>query len=243
MRYETNSKEELEELNAEKWQLDLLQLNPSYCSWGPHEDYMATDKGWDSRCIIEDWKSFGWKLDDLNELVNFYFSVERKSEECKDCDGTGYSPDAKILADTWYDFERTGKRWCSKIEQPEVDALWEAGRLNLDFKEKPTPSEVNKWNESKGLGHDAINRSICIEARAKTLGIDLYCEKCGGNGYVYTAPKAHVSLVLWMTHPRKGCSRGIEVTKIEQSDLPEIKKYLLEARSRFLEKFDKIKNL
>ena len=33
-------REALERLNAEPWMVELLDLNPGYCSWGPHEDYM-----------------------------------------------------------------------------------------------------------------------------------------------------------------------------------------------------------
>ncbi len=92
------------ELNAQPWQLDLLKLNPAYCHWGPHEDYM--------------------------------------------------------------------------------------------------------WKE--------------------------------GSGYVHTAPAAHVSLTLWWLHPRKGCSRGIEITNIEQGDLPAVFAFLRQAAERNAERFSKI---
>lgn len=36
----TYDKDDAQELNAEQWQLDLLQLNPDYVSWGLHDDYM-----------------------------------------------------------------------------------------------------------------------------------------------------------------------------------------------------------
>ena len=48
--------EEVKELNAEQWQIDLLKLNPEYVHWGPHEDYMYNDgKGWNGRVIHETW--------------------------------------------------------------------------------------------------------------------------------------------------------------------------------------------
>jgi len=71
MRYEDN--EEAKRLNAEPWQLALLKANPSYCGWGPHEDYMGgKGEGWNSRIIVPTWAEFGpWNLDELNECANF----------------------------------------------------------------------------------------------------------------------------------------------------------------------------
>ena len=52
----------------------------------------------------------------------------------------------------------------------------------------PTPEEVNKWN-LKGFGHDAINQSICVKARAKHLGVQGLCEYCNGEGELQQSPK------------------------------------------------------
>ncbi len=89
------------------------------------------------------------------------------------------------------------------------------------------------------MGHDAINRWICVKARAKHLGIYGHCEHCEG-GIVYEEPKAKVALQLWYLHPRKGCSRGVYIEHIEQENLPEIFEYLKEARDRNAERFSKI---
>lgn len=69
--------EESAELGAEQWQIDLVKANPDYTCWGPHEDYMATrGQGWSDSQVFHSWNAFGpWGLDDLNECVNFYFSV------------------------------------------------------------------------------------------------------------------------------------------------------------------------
>jgi hypothetical protein len=47
--------EELEKLHAEPWMLCLLDLNPEYVSWGPHEDYMwrKEDAGWAAPVTID----------------------------------------------------------------------------------------------------------------------------------------------------------------------------------------------
>jgi hypothetical protein len=48
----------------------------------------------------------------------------------------------------------------------------------------PTPEEVNEWNH-KGFGHDGINQWICVEARAKHLGVYGNCEYCDGEGVIW----------------------------------------------------------
>ena len=50
-------------------------------------------------------------------------------------------------------------------------------------------------------------------------------------------PAARLQLILWWIHPRKGCSRGIEIDCIQQEDLPAIKKFLTEARDRNTQRF------
>lgn len=247
-------KEEIERLKAEQWQLDLLKLNPDYTYWGPYEDYMSDERGgWSDPVFIDTWKEFfdSWKLNELNELVNFYFQVTNNNKECIACEGTGYCPEGKKAYDEWYSFNNTeweyigrDKRYnknahCYNITQCEVDALWEAGRL-WDFKEKPTPEQVNEWAKHR-LGHDAINKSICIKAQLKSMGIDnTWCSYCDGHGHIYLDEKAHVSLILWFLHPRKGCSRGVEVKRIEQDELPEIFAYLQHAAERNQNRFSKV---
>lgn len=231
--------DEVEQLKAEPWQIALLAANPAYCSWGPHEDYMTKDSGqWDTRIIVPTWAEFGpWELNDLNECVNFYFEVNRAAEDCKTCSTNGYHPDAQGVVNTFYaHMNPAGEHWHDKITQDEADALVAEGRGDG----MTTAEEFNAQNGSNRrgfFGHDAINRHILIRARLKRLGLPHHCPTCDGNGYVYTAPDAHVSLVLWWLHPRKGCSRGIEVTRIEQSDLPAIKQYLEHAAQRNAERF------
>lgn len=251
MRYEDN--DEAERLNAEPWQLALLKANPPYCGWGPHEDYMcSTGESWKDRVIVPTWAEFGpWKLDDLNECVNFYFDVNRASEECKTCGGNGYHPLAQGVANTFYShMNPAGECWSDNITQDEVQALVDAGRLK-DWTHEfvpgggwqkktpeyiPTAAEVNAA-QSGFRSHDAINRMYLIEARLKRLGLPHSCPTCEGHGYTYTEPAAHVSLVLWWLHPRKGCSRGIKVTRLQRGDLPAVQAFLKEAARRNAERF------
>jgi hypothetical protein len=197
-------------------------------------------EGWDSAQFFNTWRDFGpWQLDDLNEVVNFYFSVKRESEECFYCKGTGYSKEAKKIADDWYGFENPKNRWCDKITQDESDALWEEGRLGFHFKERPIAEDVNSWS-LVGLGHDEINRSICVKKRVERLNLELTCQNCEGRGILYIEPEAHVSLTLWVLHPRKGCSRGIEVKRVEKSEINEIIKFLKKAERRNSKRFSNL---
>ena len=78
MRYYPDNEKEMKEASGENkpkcWMLPLLKLNPEYLSWGPNEDYMAIDSGWQARQLVNSWDDFGpWGLYELNEVVNFYF--------------------------------------------------------------------------------------------------------------------------------------------------------------------------
>lgn len=248
---------DLERMNAEPWMVEQLKLNPDYLGWGPHEDYMCKEgQGWDSRIILDTWPEMArWALDELNECVNFYFEINRESEDC-DC-GEGYNPETKKIADGFYSFEDRSKAWHNKITQDEVDALIASNRLwdfwrevrpsvgwvDKDPKPVVTAEMVNAAQTGLMRSHDAINRCILVETRARRLGVYGLCEKCEGRGFVYTAPAATLGLVLWWLHPRKGCSRGIEVKRVERNELPQVFRFLRTAAERNAERFSKIPNV
>ena len=150
------SKNELKELKAKPWMVAALKMNPGYCSWGPYEDYMwklGDDEaeeynekikaehgydpkqkggGWTSRVLLDEWKDFNWQLDDYNEVVNFYFEVGRKHEDCEACDSTGHNHQTKIIADNYYkhssyDNDLTEKGWRSEERRvgKECRSRWE----------------------------------------------------------------------------------------------------------------------
>jgi len=137
---------------------------------------------------------FQWPL---GEAWKGYLNPYPGPEKCSACDGTGYNPETNRIADTFYDFEDTGERWCDHITQEEVQALVDDGRLRVfthyrdpekgwvkkDPPYIPTADEVNNWNQ-RAFGHDAINRHILIEARAKRLGVWGKCEVCHGKGEI-----------------------------------------------------------
>lgn len=308
-----DERREAEELGAQPWMLDVLACNPSYVSWGPHEDYMMVksaqetdfdakhhlDGGWASRVLLKTWSAFqpDWSLNELNECVNFYFTIVRDSEPCSICGGDGMHPDAKWVNDSWYEHSspfadetasqrdiknllgsfsletpsqeplrsesfpseeliarygaqfrqfaeemRIHKYWCNRITQDEVDTLLARGRLPERTRAgRPwTAAEVNGAGTGNGYDHDAINRWICVSRRLQRLGMPEACEDCRGSGHIYTEPEAHLSLVLWWLHPRKGSSRGIEIDRIEESEVPLAREFLREAARRNAERFSRV---
>jgi hypothetical protein len=118
------------------------------------------------------------------------------------------------------------------------DSKW----VPCDKPKLPTAQEVNRWAKGRGMGHDCINQWICVETRAKDLGVYGNCEHCDG-GYIYDESQATVSLQLWILHPRKGASRGVYIHKIEHDDLPDIYNYLNAAKQRNDDKFARIEML
>ena len=154
---------------------------------------------------------FKWPL---NQVWKGYLNPY-SFHECKACDGTGESRESKALSDSWYNFKSpTGKGWNDELTQDEVDALVKADRLfdltrvplnekqKKDLEEKiknggnswlpynnghkPTAEEVNQMVKERKLHHDCINRWICVEQRAKRLGItNTKCEFCNGDGGFY----------------------------------------------------------
>lgn len=126
--------------------------------------------------------------------------------------------------------------WNDKITQDEFELLIENGR------ERGCVSlyGMNKSSSNGLSSYDAISRSYLCEQRCKRLGVPLYCKKCDGYGKNYTEEKAHLELALWVLHPRKGCSRGVKIKRVEQSDLSDIFSFLKEAAKRNAERFSKI---
>jgi hypothetical protein len=101
-------------------------------------------------------------------------------------------------------------QWCHHLIQADVDALVEADRL-WDFTRRPlnaeqrancyvngwtkepngyrpTAAEVNAWSIG-GMGHDAINAGVCLEARCKREGIETSCGFCKGAGCIWQSPE------------------------------------------------------
>lgn len=113
-----------------------------------------------------------------------------------------------------------GRQWSHHLIQADVDALVAEGRL-MDFTHvprtreqrevvrakmaaggnswlpepngyRPTSAEVNDWSIG-GMGHDSINKWVCVKERCRREGAEIDCPGCGGNGVIWPS-KAHEAL-------------------------------------------------
>lgn len=117
--------------------------------------------------------------------------------QCHRCEGTGYSPEARAISETFYPHQIDGpnaKRlaWHDKLGQSEVDYLLSEGRLSTWrdgalHQDPRTAADVNATNRRPGVdSHDGINRTLLIRFRCERLGIEQHCPHCDGHGDVAT---------------------------------------------------------
>ena len=104
---------------------------------------------------------------------------------------------------------------------------------------------MNNQNKpgARGFGHDALNRMILTEARLKKIGNSRTCPDCDGHGYVYVSNNAHVTLTFMDVTSEEGMFCGVEISKIEQDDLPRIFDWLRYAAKRNADRFLMIQNI
>lgn len=176
--------------------------------------------------------NFNWPM---KELWNGYLLPEGlRSSKCERCDSTGYNSATKCIADDWYAFADGAKGWCHNITQDEVQALVDNGRLH-DFTHRwdearrkwvrweddriPTADNVNEWSH-QFLAHDAINRWICVETRARRLGVWGKCEVCGGDGELWRDAEHKAANEAWTsTEPPTGVGYQMWATTSEGSPI------------------------
>lgn len=146
---------------------------------------------------------FGWPLKKVWE--GYLLPESLHEEECQKCAGSGLSPEAGALSETFYPHQigsRYGRQheerlaWHDKIGQAEVDNLLAEGRLRTwvpgengergHWESLPrTADEVNAAQRRGGLdGHDGINRHVLVKFRCERLGIPYLCSRCEGHGSV-----------------------------------------------------------
>lgn len=219
-----------DDLLAAPWQAKALAANPPYVSWGPRKE----GGGWDSRITVDTWDEFEFNLDAYNEVVNFYFFLYRPHADCETCGGGGYDPAAHEVVNTFY------SQWHDKITEDELAAL----KRSMRVLQETTVAEVNAAQHESGhspfLRHDGINRLILIDARLKRLGLPLRCSACGGSGTRFTREETSLGLTLWVIHPRKGASRGLEIMDITEAQLPAAFDFLRRAAARNAARFAKV---
>jgi hypothetical protein len=83
------------------------------------------------------------------------------------------------LMDKWYNYDKETNVWtyCDRNTRE-----W----IVCDEPNYPTAEKVNNWNRT-GIGHDSMNQWICVETRAKRLGVWGECEYCNGNGEIWAS--------------------------------------------------------
>lgn len=141
--------------------------------------------------------------------------AERNITDAPDFCGSGESAiarEAQRLADHF------NNGWIHHLSQDDVDALIAAGRLHDlthtwtredGWQPKvppvtPTAAEVNEWSLS-GLGHDAINASVVVNARCEREGVNPTCQTCDGHATIEAYPGQRADAEAWEpTDPPKG---------------------------------------
>ncbi len=86
--------------------------------------------------------------------------------------------------------------WMHHINEDDVKALVEAGRIPMRDDRMPTPEEVN-LGYLLGMGHDSINAYVVCNAEAKRLGLETSCPDCGGRGYNYPSKEVEEAAEAW----------------------------------------------
>ncbi len=84
------------------------------------------------------------------------------------------------LMDGWYHFNDEKNVWEKCDRSLPQGQRW----VECDQPTFPTPEEVNIWNMT-GMGHDAINASICVRTIAQERGVYGMCECCDGDGEIW----------------------------------------------------------
>lgn len=151
----------------------------------------------------------------------------RHCVDCDHCEGHGYNPETLQLYKTWY--THLGKNgleegWRFNLTQDEVDELLKNNRLwsitrrprNQEETDRigthpngwlkadthhPTADEVNRHARQHSMFHDSSNQRICVQARAKRLGVYGKCPTCKGTGELWISENSKRKAVLWRETP------------------------------------------
>jgi len=136
-----------------------------------------------------------------------------------------------------------------RLPAERAEELWEGRDRGLDrhdedtgelqgvyiqWRDRVPAEEINEANRGPGIGHDAINRWICVRARAERLGVYGTCEKCDGHGHIPVDIRGRLQLVLWIINPLTGQSYGLEVDNIEKDELEDVYDFLQGMRDRLV---------
>lgn len=147
---------------------------------------------------------------------------------CTACGRTGLNADSRKLIDEWYGFGlgSEARAWKLNLDQDDVhaliaeDRLWEFTHVPIDEQQRqeladqaanggdshflsyktgyvPDAEDVNAWARRHNY-HDRINMSICVEAKARRLGIFGLCKYCEGNGCYFANDEIRILHDQWI---------------------------------------------
>lgn len=195
-------------LNPESFELDR--------SW--YHMYAADGKGWASQLTQDEVDALldHGRLSDLVSMPTLT-ALER------------------LVAEGKIDRSSAMQRWESRNRA--VDVTCKDGTIRnyqVRWRDQVSAEEVNQLSDTRGLFHDAINQWICVEQRAKRLGVWGKCRICKGDGRVYTEPKGRLMLVLWVANPKTGQSYGVEIHNITKAEIPAVHTYIRECGARLM---------
>ncbi len=232
----------LAKLNPEPWMLEVLGLNPSYVHWGPHEDYMCNKNSqWGSPLFFKSWVDHTIELDDLNEVVHYYFEVKRDTKDCT-CEN-GYSAYATRFKEEqpYYRKDVPKSRLPGeRLTDEALQVLFERKRICTEGV-NPSTKDLRQVALDRGnMLMDSMSIHTLLDHECRKQGVPLTCSICDGDGRVYLETPAYLSLVYWLLHPRKGAGRGVEVNHIEREQLPEVYRFLSQAAERNAKRFEKV---
>lgn len=252
---------DLLDFNAKDWQLKALHYNPNYVYWGNNEDYMSSGSGWSEPLNISSYSDFSFELDELNELVNFYFFIYKDTKQCPDCE-LGYSKEYEEERSIYYNrpfyelcpkqkrilvengrvfvekqkfYKKNNKWFLNSVEIKEPSYLWNDSWAFYPEYKNIKSSKAKKIATFFG---DAIDSHLIIKA-ALADGVDHVCNTCNGKSKLAISD-CKLGLQLWFLHPRKGCSRGVKIELILEDDLPKAISFLKKAKERNNERFSKL---
>lgn len=209
---------------------------PFYNMWGNGCDYMRKNNAqWNSDVELDSIADM-WELDELNEIVNFYFRAERKVKECPLCNGCGLSQKSIRERDNFqYDKKN--------LTETDLEALDKAGWFQYYGGRPESISDLFNNKKFDDFDIDFLRIQTVLKNRAKLGGYDYICSECKGKGELLLESEYHLALQLWCLHPRKSASHGVLIHNIKESDLPIVYSLLNTAKERFNQKFSGIEAL
>ena len=214
----------------------LAISEPFYNGWGNGCNYMRKNNAqWNSDVELDSIDDM-WELDELNEVVNFYFMAERKVKECPLCNGCGLSQKSIIERDNLH-YDK------HNLTEEDLDALIKVGWFKSYCKNPESVSELLMNPEFLYFNIDALRMHTILKNRAKLGKYDYLCSECKGEGELSLESEYHLALQLWHIYPRKSASCGVLIHNIKESDLPKVFSLLNTARERFNQKLNRIEML